>query len=138
MHLFRVFAACLIAVPAVAQPLSRNPPSVTFAHIDLNSADPDAAVAFWREIIGAESYRRESLNGVGMIGAQIVFTRKAPAASVGSAIDYLDIRVPDLQQFVERLAKTAFKSFRPNPGGDVLMIDGPDGVRIELTQDSSM
>jgi catechol 2,3-dioxygenase-like lactoylglutathione lyase family enzyme len=140
MQLFRLFAACLIvAVPAPAQPLSQSPRSVTLAHIDLNSADPDAAIAFWKDVIGTSTYSRESLNGVGMIGALIVFTRNAPSGpSAGSAIDHLGLRVPDLQPIIEKLAKTPFKSFQPTPGAEVLMIDGPDGVRIELTQDSSM
>jgi catechol 2,3-dioxygenase-like lactoylglutathione lyase family enzyme len=140
MHLFRLFAVCLIAaLPAAAQPPSRNPRSVTLAHIDLNSADPAAATAFWTDVIGTSVVARGPLNGVGMIGAWIVFTRNPPSGpSVGSAIDHLELKVPDLQPFIDRLAKTSFKSFQPKPGDDVLMIDGPDGVRIELIADSSM
>jgi catechol 2,3-dioxygenase-like lactoylglutathione lyase family enzyme len=140
MSLFRIFAVYLIAAGlAVAQPFPQNPRSVALAHIHLNSADPDAAIAFWKDVIGTSTYSRESVNGVSMLGALIVFTRSAPSGpSVGSVIDHLGLQVPDLQPFIEKLAKTPFKSFQPSPAGGVLMIDGPDGVRIELTEDSSM
>lgn len=135
-----IIAAFLIAaVPAVAQRPPQNARTVALAHIDLNSADPDAAIAFWKDIIGASTHSSGSLNGVGMIGALILFARNAPSGpSVGSAIDHLGLRVPDLQPFIERLAKSPYKGFQPTPGGDVLMIDGPDGVLIELIADSSM
>jgi len=135
-----MLAAFLIAaLPAVAQPPSRNPRNIALAHIDVNSADPDAAMAFWKDVIGAETYSNGSLTGVSMIGGLIVFTRQAPSGpSAGSAIDHIGLRVPDFQPFIEKLGKTAFKSFQPTPGGDTLLIDGPDGVRIELTEDNSL
>jgi catechol 2,3-dioxygenase-like lactoylglutathione lyase family enzyme len=140
MPLIRTLAVLFAAaVPALAQPPGQNARSATFAHIDLNSADPDAAIAFWKDVIETSTYSRGSLNGVSMSGAFIVFVRKAPSGpSVGSTIDHLGLQVPDLQPFIDRLAKGPYKSFQPTPGGDVLMIDGPDGVRIELTADSSM
>jgi catechol 2,3-dioxygenase-like lactoylglutathione lyase family enzyme len=140
MPLLRIFAACLIAaVPVAAQPALQNPRNVAFGHIHLNSADPDAAIAFWKDIIGTSTYNRESQHGVSMQGALILITRNAPSGpSVGSAIDHIGLRVPDLQPFIEKLAKTPYKSFQPAGASDKLMIDGPDGVRIELTEDSTM
>ena len=140
MSLLRLFALSAIAViPMMAQPFSRNGPNITLAHIDVNSADPDAAIAFWKDVIGTSTYNRGSINGVSTLGALIVFTRKAASGpSAGSAIDHLAFHVPDLQPFIERLAKTKFKSFQPPSSDDALVIDGPDGVRIELTSDSSM
>jgi catechol 2,3-dioxygenase-like lactoylglutathione lyase family enzyme len=140
MQVSRAFAACLIAVlPSVAQPPPQNQRRIALGHIHLNSADPDAAIAFWKDVIGTSTYNHGSLNGVSTLGVLIVFTRSAPSGpSAGSVIDHLGFRVPDLQPFIDKLAKTLFKSFQPTPGGGVLMIDGPDGVRIELTEDSSM
>jgi len=43
-----------------------------------------------------------------------------------------------VQPFVDKLAKTGFRSFRPAGENGPLAIDGPDGVRIELSEDSSM
>jgi catechol 2,3-dioxygenase-like lactoylglutathione lyase family enzyme len=110
--------------------------------IYFNSADPDKAIAFWTDVIGASADSHGSVNGVSMQGATLLFTPTAPSGpSAGSVIDHIGVTVPDLQPFIERLAKTGYKSFQPTvgaaPANDRLMIDGPDGVRIELTEDSS-
>jgi catechol 2,3-dioxygenase-like lactoylglutathione lyase family enzyme len=135
MPLLRIVAVWLIAaLPVVAQ---RDAPNVTFGHIHLNSADPSEAIAFWTEIIGVSTWSRDSLNGVSTLGVLIVFTRSAPSgSSAGSAIDHIGFKVPDLRPFIDKLAHTSYKSFQPADGQ--LMIDGPDGVRIELAEDSSM
>jgi catechol 2,3-dioxygenase-like lactoylglutathione lyase family enzyme len=138
MPLRRVLVACLLAVlPALAQP--SGPPPVTAGHIHLNSADPDAAIAFWKDVLGAPTVSVDSEKGIGMSGVTILFTRKTPSGpSAGSAIDHLALKVADLQPFTDRLAKTTYKSFSPKVGEELLMIEGPDGVRIELIGDSAM
>ena len=136
----RTFAAFVIAtVSANAQPPSPGARSVAAGHIHLNSADPDAAIAFWKDVIGTATYTNQSLTGVSTLGVTILFNHKAPSGpSAGSAIDHLAFKVPDLQPFSERLAKTAFKSFHPQSDEYRLMVDGPDGVRIELIEDNTM
>jgi catechol 2,3-dioxygenase-like lactoylglutathione lyase family enzyme len=135
MPLLRIVAVwLLVTLPAVAQ---RGGPNVTFGHIHINSADPDKTIAFWTDIIGSSTWSRDSLKGVSTVGVLILITRTAPTGpSAGSAIDHIGFKVPDLQPFISKLAKTSYKSFQP--AGDQLMIDGPDGVRIELSEDSSM
>ena len=114
-------------------------PLVTAGHIHLNSADPDAAIVFWRDVIGASSYSSGNLKGVGMAGATMLMTKKAPSGpTAGSAVDHVAIRVPDLQVVVDRIAKSSYKTWKPKPDVDRLMLEGPDGVRIELVEDSSM
>src|SRR5580698_2110746 len=77
MPLFRIFAGCmLLALPAIAQSPSANGRAVEFGHIHLNSADPDSAIAFWQDVIGAAPYSHATLRGVSMIGAIILFTGK--------------------------------------------------------------
>jgi catechol 2,3-dioxygenase-like lactoylglutathione lyase family enzyme len=135
MPLLRIAAVCLLAtLPAVAQ---RGVPNVIFGHIHINSADPEKTIAFWTDLIGASTWSRDSLNGVSTLGVLILIARNPPSGpSAGSAVDHIGFKVPDLQPFIGKLAKTNYKSFQP--AGDRLMIDGPDGVRIELAEDSSM
>jgi catechol 2,3-dioxygenase-like lactoylglutathione lyase family enzyme len=135
MPLFRIIAVWLLAtLPAAAQ---RGAPDVTFGHIQINSAEPSETIAFWTNIIGMSTWSRDSLNGVSTLGVLIVIAPSAPSGpSAGSAIDHIGFKVPDLQPFVGKLAHTRYKSFQP--ADDQLMIDGPDGVRIELAEDSSM
>ena len=139
MPLRRILAICLIAaVPVLAQ-APPDGPSVTAGHIHLNSADPDAAIGFWRDVIGASTVSSDSMKGVGMSGATIFFAQKAASGpSAGSAIDHLAVRVADLQPFIKNLAKTTYKSTNPQADKSRLMIDGPDGVLIEMIEDSSM
>lgn len=134
MRLLRIVAFGLLSVlPAMTQ---ESAPGVTFGHIHVNSADPDKTIAFWTDIVGLQTWSRDSFNGVGTIGVLIVITPRSPSGpSAGSAIDHISFKVPDLQPFIGKLAKTSYKSFQP--AADRLMIDGPDGVRIELTEDSS-
>ena len=135
MPLLRAIAVWLLTVlPAIAQ---TGAPNVTFGHIHINSADPSKTIAFWTDIIGISTWSRDSLNGVSTLGVLIVITRRAPSGpSAGSAIDHLGFKVPDLRPFISKLAHTSYKGFQP--ADDQLMIDGPDGVRIELAEDSSM
>jgi catechol 2,3-dioxygenase-like lactoylglutathione lyase family enzyme len=134
MRLLRIVAVGLLAtLPVVTQDRA---PGVTFGHIHINSADPDKTIAFWTDIVGLQTWSRDSLHGVGTIGVLILITPRSPSGpSAGSAIDHISFKVPDLQPFIGKLAKTSYKSFQP--AGDRLIIDGPDGVRIELAEDSS-
>jgi catechol 2,3-dioxygenase-like lactoylglutathione lyase family enzyme len=151
MRLFSVFAACAAsaacligAIPALAQPPSRGARNVAMGPIYVNSADPDKAIAFWTDLMGASADSHGSLNGVSLLGASILFIRMAPSGpSAGSVIDHIGFMVPDLQPFIEKLAKTGYKSYKlssgaARPENDSLMIDGPDGMRVELLEDSSM
>jgi catechol 2,3-dioxygenase-like lactoylglutathione lyase family enzyme len=135
MPLLRIVAVwLLVSLAAVAQ---RGGPNVTFGHIHINYADPDKTIAFWTDIIGSSTWSRDSLKGVSTVGVLILITSTPPSGpSAGTAIDHIGFKVPDLEPFIGRLTKTSYKSFQP--AGDQLMIDGPDGVRIELTEDSSM
>jgi catechol 2,3-dioxygenase-like lactoylglutathione lyase family enzyme len=140
MLLPRIFAVALVAaLSAFAQPPSPGVPIIGAAHIHLNSADPNAAIAFWTDTIGMSSSSAGSFSSVSTLGVKILFTRKTPSGpSAGSAIDHIALKVPDLQPVVERLSKTPYKPLHPQTSADRLMINGPDGVRIELIEDNSM
>jgi catechol 2,3-dioxygenase-like lactoylglutathione lyase family enzyme len=137
MYLLRKLAFCLIAaLPALAQPLGPGR-GTAFGHIHLNSANPDKAIAFWTDFLGASTYSRGPLKGIIMSGALILFDQRAPTgASAGSAIDRIALRVPDFQPYVDKLAKTEYKS--SHPAADKLIIEGPDGVSIEMSEDNAM
>lgn len=134
-----MFVASLAAVlSALAQPPFPGAPNLAAAHIHLNSADPDVAIKFWNDVIGTSTSNIGSYNGVSTLGVKILFTRKTPSGpSAGSAIDHIALKVPDLQPVIDRLSKTPYKSFRPQTSPERLMIDGPDGVRIELIEENS-
>jgi catechol 2,3-dioxygenase-like lactoylglutathione lyase family enzyme len=132
-------AVCfLTALSAMAQ-TSGGGRAVTLGHIHVNSADPDAAIAFWCDVMGTASYSLGSLRGVSTLGATILFTPQSPVGpSAGSAIDRLTFRVPDIGVYADRLAKIS-PATKPQKDGDThLTFDTPDGVRIELVEDATM
>src|SRR5580658_158353 len=112
MPLLRTLAVwLLVTLSAVAQ---RGGPNVTFGHIHINSADPDKTIAFWTDIIGSSTWSRDALNGVSTLGVLILITHSAPSGpSEGSAIDHIGFKVPDLEPYLSKLAKTSYKSFQP-------------------------
>lgn len=108
-------------------------------HIHLNAADPDAAMKFWTDVIGAAPFTHESLKGVSTLGAIFLFTKKASTGpSAGTTVDHIGFNVPDLSVLQAKLDKTSYKHWLPAAGGTQMLIDGPDGVRIELNEDNSM
>jgi catechol 2,3-dioxygenase-like lactoylglutathione lyase family enzyme len=139
MKLLRFFAASLLAAaPALPQLAPPNAQGVTMGHIHLNAADPLAATAFWTGLVGAQPYEHGSLKGVAVPGVIILYTKKAPAGpSVGSSVDHVGFTVPNLQTYIDKFAKTSWKTIPSTAGGVQLMIDGPDDARIELTEDKT-
>jgi catechol 2,3-dioxygenase-like lactoylglutathione lyase family enzyme len=137
-RLFLPIALTCLVLRASAQLAPPNEQGVAMGHIHLNESDPAAATTFFIEI-GAQPYTHASLKGVSVPGAVILFTKAAPSGpSVGTSVNHIGFTVPDLGPYVSRFEKTSYKTSRPTAGGVQLMIDGPDGVRIELTEDRSM
>src|SRR5690242_14400184 len=99
-------AVCfLTALSAIAQPPGGGR-GVTAGHIHVNSANPDAAIAFWCDVLGTSTYSLGPLRGVSTLGVIILFTQQSPSGpSAGSVIDRLGFRVPDIQVYLDRLAK---------------------------------
>jgi len=129
----------LLTLSASAQLSQPNQLGVAMGHIHLNAADPDATIKFWTDVIGAASYTHESLKGVSTQGVIILFAKKAPSGpSVGSTVDHIGLNVPDLSLLQPKLDKTSYKHWLATPGGTQMLIDGPDGVRIEINEDSAM
>lgn len=139
MMLSRISAVCLLATLRVlCQPPQGGPP-VSASHLHLNAADPDASIAFWKNVVGASTLTADSFSGVGMSGATILFTKKAPTgSSAGTGINHLAVRVPDLGPIVDNLAKTKFKNSHPEGDKTRLMIEAPEGLLLEVVEDSSM
>ena len=117
---------CLTAFSAMAQPPGGGR-AVTAGHIHVNSADPDAAIAFWCDVMGTSTYSLGSLRGVSTLGVTILFTQQSPSGpSAGSAIDRLAFRVPDIRTYVDRLSKASPQTKPRNEGDSRLVFDAPD------------
>jgi len=110
---------------------------VSMGHVHLNSADPAAQKTFWTSVIGAAPYDRNNLSGVQAPGALILFRQATPTGtSVGSSVNHIGFIVPALAPFYPKLDAAGYK-YTKSAATPQVMIDGPDGVRIELTEDTS-
>lgn len=121
-----------------------NAPLVTmWDHIHLRSADPDAAAAWFEEMLGAEvihSPGRVDLN----LGGSKVFILKAPdddhpaPSHPHRGLDHFGLCVTDIDKVAAGLkAKGVVFTQEPctvRPGLRLCFLRGPDGISIELLE----
>jgi catechol 2,3-dioxygenase-like lactoylglutathione lyase family enzyme len=138
MTTLRAVTTMLIgALAASAQLASPNAQGVAMGHLHLNSAETDVQKKFWTEIIGAQLYEKNGLSGVTVPGALILIHQAAPkGATVGSSVDHIGFTVPDLKPFYAKLDAAGLKHFKPG-AAEQIMIEGPEGVRVELSEDKA-
>jgi catechol 2,3-dioxygenase-like lactoylglutathione lyase family enzyme len=127
----------ITASAALAQLASPNVQGVAMGHLHLNAPDPDAQKKFWTEIVGAQLYDKNGLSGVTVPGAIILIRKAVPTGgTVGSSVDHIAFTVPDLQPFFAKVDAAGLKHFKPG-AAEQIMIEGPDGLRVELSEDKS-
>jgi catechol 2,3-dioxygenase-like lactoylglutathione lyase family enzyme len=124
----------------------------TCDHIHLRSLDPEKAAQFYAEMFGA-TVRSRSLHGealrvvVDLGGLQLFIEQVPPQTPVPPpppfvGIEHVGLRVENLDAVVADLrGKGGRFLVEPNssrPGLKLAFIEGPDGVRIELLERSSL
>src|SRR5947209_10362686 len=135
---FRSVTMLLIAASVVsAQLASPNSEGVAMGHLHVNAADPEAHRKFWTDVIGAQTYDKNSLSGITVPGAILLIHKAVPTgSSVGSTVDHIGFFVPNLQPYYAKVDGAGFKHFKPG-SSEQMMIEGPDGLRVELTEDKA-
>jgi catechol 2,3-dioxygenase-like lactoylglutathione lyase family enzyme len=134
----RFVTMLLITASAVsAQLVPANSQGVTMGHVHVNAADPETQKKFWTDVVGAQTYDKNGLSGVAVPGALVLIRKATPTgASVGSTVDHIGFFVPNLQPYYTKVDAAGFKHFKPG-ASEQMMIEGPDGLRIELSEDKS-
>lgn len=134
--------ALLFALPAQAQLASPNAAGVSFAHVHLNVADIEVHKKLWVEHFDGVVVVKGFLTTVKLPGMLIVFTEKAPTAgSEGSVVDHFGFKVPDIDKALAawRAADLEVQSeFTGGEGTDNAFLIAPDGVKIELQEDTTL
>jgi catechol 2,3-dioxygenase-like lactoylglutathione lyase family enzyme len=124
----------------------------TCDHIHLRSPDPEKAAQFYAEMFGATVLSRsrhgEALRVVVDLGGLQLFIEQVPSQTpvpppppfVG--IEHVGLRVENLDAVVADLrgkgGRFVVEPNSPRPGLKLAFIEGPDGVRIELLERSSL
>lgn len=125
----------------------------TFDHVHLRSPDPDAAAAFYVEMLGAERVRTvpEAKGGTRhdlRLGGMSLFVspitdpdRTAPAQPTPKlGLEHIGLHVTGMAQAVAALkakgVEFTLEPTSPRPGITIAFLRGPDGVSIELLERS--
>ncbi len=133
-----LFSTLLFAGAAHAQLAEPNASGVAMGHLHLNTGDVAAQKKLWIDTLGAKPMNLGKTEGVSMPGAIILFTAKAPSGPTeGSAVNHVGVFVPSIAEFPAKLDAEGLK-YTKNPNGKQIMIDGPDGLKLELTADPSI
>ena len=117
-----------------------------FHHVRLSATDPEATLAWYRDVLGGEpAMLKERLDGVQF--GDVLFLVSAhpegppPATTQGRAIDHLGFVVPDLDAEAPRLRERGVR-FQEEPAvpanartaAQRAFIIGPDNVRIAVVE----
>ncbi len=138
----------LIAVGLAIPPLSAaqlappNEAGVTFAHVHLNVTDVEEHVRIWVEHFDGVRVQKGSLVTVKIPGMLMVFSGREPTGdSEGSVMDHVGVLVRDFDDVVEAWEEAGYEA-RPEfigvEGGRNAYLMAPDGVKIEIQEDTSL
>ncbi len=141
MKLFLAFALTFMGA-SQAQLLPPNQLGITFGHVHLNVKDVEGQRKFWVEQFDAKPLAREGLQGVKVPGMLILFTAKEPTApSEGSEIDHFGFKVRSLAEVLKSCRAAGIpvqREFIGNEGFPNAYVMAPEGVKVELQEDTSL
>lgn len=141
MKLFLAFALTL-AGTSQAQLLPPNKLGITMGHVHLNVKDVEGQRKFWVEQFDAKPLAREGLQGVKVPGMLILFSNKEPTApSEGGEIDHFGFRVHSLAEMLKSCRAAGIpveREFTGNEGFPNAYVIGPEGVKVEMQEDTSL
>ena len=136
-----MITAALIG-PAHAQLASPNDAGVAMGHVHLNVTDVEVQKKFWTEQFGAVPLKKPGLQGVKIPGMLILFRQQAPTGgSEGTMMDHFGLKVPSTAEALKRARAAGIKvqsEFKGTEGFPNAYLIGPDDVKIELQEDTSL
>lgn len=113
-------------------------------HIHLYAADADGMRDWFLDVFGGELNEERGRGRFHTILYGDVWVHVSQAADddprMGSryrATDHIGFRVPSLDEFRARLLASGYEPYleRPNPpGADLMFLEGPEGLHIEMTE----
>ena len=133
-------ALALVPVPVQGQLASFDASGMTFGHVHLNVSDLDTHRELWTEQFGGVVVERGFLTAVRFPGMVLVLTEQPPTGpSQGSVMDHFGFKVRDLDRQLERWKAAGYEVQAEITGAEGFpnaYLLGPDGVRIELQEDT--
>jgi catechol 2,3-dioxygenase-like lactoylglutathione lyase family enzyme len=115
-----------------AQLPAPNTSGISLGHVHLTVKDPELHKKLWTEIFGAQSTKLGNLELLKLPGIFVLLTKAEPSGgSAGSTVDHFGLAVKDL-------AATRAKLAAANVEMNSIFAVFPDGVRLELLEDTTI
>lgn len=119
-----------------------NAAGLTMGHVHLLVADPEVHKRLWVEHFGATPIAAEGFAGVKIPGMVILFDqRRSIGGSQGTVMDHFGVKVRNLADTLARWRAAGYevqREFKGTEGFPNAYLMGPDQVRIELQEDTTL
>ena len=143
MSIARTLALALICiVPAWPQLAPPNEAGMSMGHLHLNVTDIEAQTRFWVSQFDAKPLSREGLPGVKVPGMLILFNKVAPThLSDATVLDHFGFKVRSRDEMVQSCRAAGYvvsKLFKGSEGFPNAYVVGPDGINVELQEETSL
>jgi catechol 2,3-dioxygenase-like lactoylglutathione lyase family enzyme len=143
MRLLTLAALALsFAWPAEAQLAKPNAMGVAYGHVHLSVKDIEVHKKIWVEQFGGTVVQKGPLTAVKLPGMLIAFRAAPPTApSQGTVMDHFGFKVKNLAEFLKGWRAAGLEvgnEFKGSEGFPNAYVMAPDGVRVELQEDTSL
>jgi catechol 2,3-dioxygenase-like lactoylglutathione lyase family enzyme len=133
------FVTLLFAFTAAmhAQLAPPNASGVTMGHYHLYSANPEAHKKFWVDVLGARETKLGGIHVFKLPGVLIMLDKgERTSGTEGSVVNHIGFKVRDLAATLAKLESAHIPIVTRNP--PQAMVLAPDGIRVELTEDTAI
>ncbi|MDH4062754.1 MAG: VOC family protein [Acidobacteriota bacterium] len=131
-----------VAGPARAQLSPMNAAGITYGHVHLNVSDVDVHKTLWVDTFGGVFVQKGPLMVVKFPNMLIALAQKAPTGpSQGTVMDHFGFRVRSMPEMLTALRAAGYtvqREFTGAEGFPNAYVLGPDGLRIEMQEDTTM
>jgi catechol 2,3-dioxygenase-like lactoylglutathione lyase family enzyme len=130
-----------LAAPLAAQLAAPNEAGVSMGHVHLMVADPEVQKKLWVDMLGAEVTHTGSLEMLKLPGIFIVVgkARTPPTeGSDGSTVNHIGFLVKSYPDMKAKLAAAKLELASDNATTKQLMVNFPDKLKVEFTEDASI
>jgi catechol 2,3-dioxygenase-like lactoylglutathione lyase family enzyme len=134
-----LFAA--MAAPLSAQLTAPNESGVSMGHIHLMVADPEEQKKLWVGVLGAEVTHTGTLEMLKLPGIFIIAgkARTPPSeGSEGSTVNHFGFLVKSYPDMKAKLTAAKVEIVTDNANTKQLMVNFPDKVKVEFTEDATL
>ena len=129
------------AGPLLAQLAPPNDHGVALGHIHLMVEDPEVQKKLWVGVLGAQVVHAGTLEMWKLPGIFVIAgkARTPPAGgTVGSTVNHFGFLVQSYGEIKLRLVAAGLTIAADHSDTKQLMVDFPDGVRVEFTEDAAL